>query len=229
MVQANTVTVSLIVLTLNEIDGMKTIMPQVDQGCVNEILVVDGGSTDGTVEEAKHQGLQVIRQEHPGRGEAFREGLRHTKGDILVFFSPDGNEDPQDIPVLVNKLTEGFDMVIASRFGPGFHSDDAGLVTRLGNRAFTIAINRLFGARVSDAVNGFRAITRDCMEALKTRAVHFEIEIEMTMKASRKGYSIGEIPTIERRRIGGRPKLNKVVDGIRYTRFVLEEFRDRSG
>lgn len=214
---------SLIVLTLNEIDGMRLVMPQVDRSWVDEILIVDGGSTDGTVEEAGRLGLRVVRQARRGRGEAFREGLQHSVGDVLVYFSPDGNERAEDIPLLLTKVAEGYDMVIASRFGKGSRSDDAGWITRLGNWAFTAAVNLFFGAHVTDAVNGLRAVTRACMEDLKTTAVHFEIEMEMTILASKKGYRIAEIPTVEPPRVGGKPKLHKVVEGLRFVRFFSRQ------
>ncbi|MBI4329084.1 MAG: glycosyltransferase family 2 protein [Chloroflexi bacterium] len=214
-------TSSLVVLTFNEVDGMRQVMPQVDHTWVEEIVIVDGGSTDGTLEEAQRQGLRAVIQEKPGRGEAFRVGLRHSTGDIIVYFSPDGNERPGDIPILLGKMGEGYDMVIASRFGKDSRSEDATWITRLGNWAFTTGVNLFFGAHVTDAVNGLRAVTRPCMEDLATTAVHFEIEMEMTIRAAKKGYRIGEIPTVEPPRVGGKPKLNKIVDGLRYSRFFL--------
>ena len=65
---------------------------------LDEVLVVDGGSTDGTLEFFESRGVRVIRQERRGRGEAFRLAAQHARNDRLVFFSPDGNEDPDDIP-----------------------------------------------------------------------------------------------------------------------------------
>lgn len=216
--------VSLIVLTLNELEGFKKIMPRVKKSWVSEILIVDGGSTDGTVEFAKKKGYQVISQKNRGRGDAFRTGLEDSLGDVIVYFSPDGNEEPEDIPKLILKMQKGFDMVIASRFGPKSKSFDAGPVRRFGNNFFTGLINLLFGLRLTDAVNGFRAIKRHAMEAIKTDAVHFEIEIQMTMRCARKGYKIGEIPTVENRRIFGEGKLSTLVDGSRYLKTILGEF-----
>ena len=217
-------TTSIVVLTYNEIEGMKKIMPLVDKNWADEIVVVDGGSTDGTIEEAKNQGFKVVIQEKPGRGEAFRVGLNNTEGDIIVYFSPDGNEVPEDIPNLINKQKEGYDQVIASRFSPGSISYDATLIRRLGNNFFTLLINFIFKAGVDDAVNGFRLITRKCMIDLDTKAKYFEIEIEMTIKAAKKGYKTAEIETVEPKRLAGVAKLNTVIDGLRYLKLVILEW-----
>ena len=216
--------ISLIVLTYNEIEGFKSIMPSVDKNWIDEILVVDGGSTDGTIKEAERQGYKVIVQQNPGRGEAFRVGLNNSLGDIIIYFSPDGNEKPEDIPKLIAKQKDGYDQVIASRFSPASISYDATLVRRIGNNAFTFIINKLFKTKVDDAVNGFRLITRKCMLDLNTKAKYFEIEIEMTIKAAKKGYNTGEISTIEPKRIGGVAKLNTVVDGLRYLKLIFREY-----
>ncbi|WP_177227131.1 glycosyltransferase family 2 protein [Halomicrobium zhouii] len=216
--------VSIVILTLNEYEGVKEILPRIQDEWANEILFVDGGSTDGTVEFARESGYQVVQQSKPGRGNAFREGLAKTSGDIIVFFSPDGNEVPEDIPKLVDRVKDGYDMAIASRFASGAETDDATPLHWFGNRLFTVTINSLFGGSLMDAVNGFRAIRRDCMESIDTDADHFDIEVQMTMRALNDGYSICEIPTHEPERIGGEPELSTFIDGMRLMRTILREY-----
>ena len=80
---------ALIVLTLNEIDGVKNILPKIDQKLVNEILVVDGGSTDGTIEHVKKLGFKIIIQSIKGHGGAILTGIQNTKSDKIVLFGPD--------------------------------------------------------------------------------------------------------------------------------------------
>ena len=215
---------TLVILTLNEIAGMKTIMPQVKQEWVDEILLADGGSTDGTCEYAKELGIKVVNQKTKGRGEAFRVGASEAKNEILVYFSPDGNEDPNDIPKLIGKIREGYDMAIASRFSNDSESKDATLIRRIGNNMFTLAINILFGTRLTDAVNGFRAIRKSVMLDLHTDSNQFEIEIQMTMRCARKKYKITEIPTFEGKRIGGEAKLHTIRDGYAYAKLIAKEF-----
>ena len=99
---------ALIVLTLNEIDGVKNILPKIDQKLVNEILVVDGGSTDGTIEHVKKLGFKIIIQSVKGHGAAILTGVQNTKSDNIVFFGPDGNHDIIEIKQLIKKIDEGF-------------------------------------------------------------------------------------------------------------------------
>ena len=88
---------------------------------------------------------------------------------------------------------------------------------------FTWIINKIFGSNVDDAVNGYRLITRACMEDLNTRAMNFEIEIEMTIRAAKKGYKIAEIPTVEPMWTSGNAKLNTVIDGTKYVILIMRE------
>ena len=136
--------VSLIVLTLNELDGIKTMLPRIKKEWVDEIVIVDGGSTDGTIEYAKKENYKVVVQDRNGRGEGFRVGLNNSIGDTLIYFSPDGNEIPEDIPNLLKKQKEGYDQVIASRFSKDSVSHDATFIRRLGNNMFTWIINKIW-------------------------------------------------------------------------------------
>jgi glycosyltransferase involved in cell wall biosynthesis len=215
--------VSLILLTSNEIEGCKKIIPMIPKKYIDELICVDLDSKDGTVKYLKKMGYMVYAQKVRGRGIAFRIGMKKAKGDILVYFSPDGNEDPKDIPKLIQKIRDGYDMAIASRFHPDSVSEDATLVRRFGNLMFTGLINLFWHSNVTDAVNGFRAIKKDVMEDINTRTKYFEIEIEMTIKCSKKGYKITEIPTIEAKRIGGKGKLKTFRDGWLYTKFIFGE------
>ena len=108
--------VTLIIFTWNEIDGMRAIMPQIKKEWYDELIIVDGGSTDGTIEYAQENGYPIFVQKERGAGAAFRESIAKATGDIVVIFSPDGNSVPEKIPELVAKLKEGNDIVIASRY-----------------------------------------------------------------------------------------------------------------
>lgn len=95
---------TLCVLTLNEIDSMKIIMPRVDTRVFDQVLVIDGGSTDGTIEWSRAQGYEVYVQKQRGLRQAYLEALPHIRGDVMVTFSPDGNSVPELLPDLVNEL-----------------------------------------------------------------------------------------------------------------------------
>ena len=222
---------TIVLLTLNEVDGVRWLLKQGSDlsEMANEVLAVDGGSTDGTREALAAAGIRVVDQARWGRGEAFRAGVAASVGDHLVFFSPDGNEDPGDIPGLFRVLAEGADIVIASRFllGARNEEDDAFLPLRKWtNQAFTAMANALWnrGSYVSDTINGFRGITRTAFERLGLESMGYTIEYEMTVRAMQQGMQIVEIPTVEGDRVGGETKAPSFRTGIRFLRFLIREF-----
>jgi glycosyltransferase involved in cell wall biosynthesis len=229
--------VTLVLLTLNEIDGLGHVFPKLPLHAVDEVLAVDGGSTDGTVQFFRAHGVRVIGQERRGRGEAFRLAVREARHEGLVFFSPDGNEDPEDIPRLAQGLAAGYDMVIASRFLPGARSedDDKWMFTnrRWGNVTFTWLANRLWRGRrpITDTINGYRAITRSAFLRLAPDAEGYAIEFQLSIRALQLGLAVLEIPTHEGNRIGrGVSKLNAVPVGLQFLRLLLRErLRPRRG
>ena len=149
--------ITLLVLTWNEIDGMKAIMPQINKEWCDQIIVLDGGSTDGTIEWAQENGYFVYVQKQSGFRHAYNEVLPYIEGDIVLTFSPDGNSIPELIPDLIAKINEGYDMVIASRYLGDAKSEDDDIVTAFGNWLFTKTINILHGGHYTDAMVIFRA------------------------------------------------------------------------
>lgn len=222
---------TLVILTLNEIEGVTHIFPKLPLHLVDEVLVVDGGSTDGTIEFFEAHGVRVVRQERRGRGEAFRLAVRDARNDFLVFFSPDGNEEPADIPQLVEGLTQGYDMVIGSRFMAGGCSEDDDKFLfasrRWGNLTFTWLVNVLIPRRtwLSDSINGFRAITRAAFARLQPDAQGYAIEFQMSIRARQLDLRILEMPTRESPRFGkGVSKLSAVPVGLKFLRLLLGEW-----
>src|SRR5262249_51809327 len=130
-------TVTLLIPTLNEIAGLKAIMPRVRRDWVDQILFLDGGSTDRTVEWVRSHGYELYMQKQPGIRQGYTEVLPLIEGDVILTFSPDGNCIPELIPELIAKINEGHDLVIASRYLPPARSDDDDLLTAFGNWLFT--------------------------------------------------------------------------------------------
>lgn len=219
---------TLVLLTLNEIDGVRALVPQLHLDSVDEVLVVDGGSSDGTREFFEAHGIRVVVQERTGRGEAFRVAVKESFGAHLVFFSPDGNEDPGDIPRLFEALEAGADMVIASRFLPGGHNEEDEVIFPLRkrvNQVFTFLANVIWnrGPRVSDTINGYRGVRREVFWRLAPESMGYTIEYEMTIRAMKAGMRIVEIPTFEGQRIGGTTKGPSLPTGVAFVRFLMSE------
>jgi glycosyltransferase involved in cell wall biosynthesis len=222
---------TLVILTLNEIEGVTHIFPKLPLHLVDEVLVVDGGSTDGTIAFFEARGVRVIRQTRRGRGEAFRLAARDARNDLLVFFSPDGNEEPADVPLLVDGLTQGYDMVIGSRFMAGGCSEDDDKFMfasrRWGNLTFTWLVNVLIPCRtwLSDSINGFRAVSRDAFGRIQPDAEGYAIEFQMSIRARQLNLRVLELPTREAPRFGkGVSKLSAVPVGLKFLRLLLSEW-----
>jgi glycosyltransferase involved in cell wall biosynthesis len=217
---------SLIILTRNEIEGVRALFSGIPFEEFDESFAVDYKSNDGTVEYFKEKGIKVVSQEKKGRGEAFRVAAKESLGDILIFFSPDGNENPQDAVKLKEIIEEGYDMAIASRFLPQSRSDDSDSLfpyRSLGNKFFTFLVNLFFKGKLSDSINGFRAIRRDVFNKLKIDAEGFAIEYQMSIRAMKLKCKIKEIPTFEKPRIGGKSTAKTFPTGIKFLKLLFRE------
>ncbi len=204
--------VTLVVPTLNEINGMKVIMPRVNRELLHQIIIVDGGSTDGTIEYAHEMGYEVHHQKERGIRLGLIENYPNIKGDIIITFSPDGNSVPEEIPPLIEKMKLGYDMVIVSRYLGDARSFDDTFISRLGNWSFTKIINFLFGFHYTDAMVMFRAYKRGVPEKLgiiKKRSALYEWiigryiswEPQISVRCAKHRLKIGEIPGDEPLRV----------------------------
>jgi len=216
--------ITIIILTLDEIDGVSTIMPQINKNWAEEIVFVDGGSTDGTVEKAKELGFDVIHQKNKGEGNACRIGTDATQSDYVMFFSPDGNDLPEDIPKLIEKTKEGHDVVHISRFGKNSVSEDANWIERFGNYMFTFLVNTFFGGNYTDALNGFRIIKRELWDELKTDAQYLNVEQQTCIRLAKRKIPIYENESIEPNRIGGERKMRPLTVGAQLSYQIIKEF-----
>ena len=144
-------------MTLNEIEGMKVVMPQIDHDWINQIIIVDV-STDGTIEWACDNGYDVYIQKKKGFRHAYEEVWPLIRGEMVVItFSPDGNSIADLIPNLTAEMAKGYDMVIVSRYLDGAKSEDDDIVTGFGNWLFTKTVNILHGGNYTDVMVIYRA------------------------------------------------------------------------
>jgi glycosyltransferase involved in cell wall biosynthesis len=216
---------------------MKVIMPKIKKEWYDQLIVLDGGSTDGTIEYAKQHGYFVYVQKKQGFRQAYTEVLPYIKGDIVLTLSPDGNSIPELIPELIEKMQEGYDMVIASRYLNGAKSEDDDFITAFGNWFFTKTINLLHGGKYTDVMVIFRAYKTNLIydlelhkdEGYETAEKLFNTKISweplLSTRAAKKKLRIAEIPGDEPPRIGGERKLEILKWGAAYYfQFIREKF-----
>jgi glycosyltransferase involved in cell wall biosynthesis len=178
----------------------------------DDLIIVDGHSSDRTVQIAKEYDVRVIQDNSRGKGDAVRVGLAHARHSITVFFDADGSHDPRDIPKLVSPIAAGeAELVMGSRMLGGSEELFGSLrevIRLMGSLVISLSINYRFGVRLTDYQNGFRAIRTDVGLRIGLTSDITTIEQEMAMKCLRYGYRVIERPTHECRRKGGVSKIN---------------------
>jgi dolichol-phosphate mannosyltransferase len=178
----------------------------------DEVLVVDGHSTDRTPAIAAAHGARVILDGRMGKGEALRLAVAEAVMDIIVFIDADGSHEPTDIPALVGPIKAGrADLVIASRGKGGsdeLHGTLEQFVRYVGSQLIMLAINYRWSVRLTDSQNGFRAVDRRVALRLGLRSNLSTIEQEMLMRALKMGYRVAEIPSHEYERRWGVSKIS---------------------
>lgn len=227
---------TLLIPTLNEIEGMKAIMPRIQPSWCEQIIITDGGSTDGTVEYARSEGYTVHLQQKKGLRHAYMEAIPLMKGNILISFSPDGNCIPELIPPLIEKMSEGYDMVIVSRYLGNAKSKDDDILTAFGNWFFTKSVNFLHGGHYTDVMGIYRAIKMNLITELELDQDRWYRTPEMLLRttlgwepmlscrAARRRLKVTEIPGDEPPRIGGERKLQMFRWGAAYYFQFVRDF-----
>ncbi|MBI2042723.1 MAG: glycosyltransferase family 2 protein [Candidatus Nealsonbacteria bacterium] len=205
--------VSVVIPTLNEVSTIKMVLDSLPKDIVDEVLVVDGRSTDGTVELVKSLGYPVYTEEGNGFGAAFATGAKKATGDIVVFINSDYSHDAADIPKFLKKIEEGYDMVMASRYMKGGGSEEDTFVHYIGNRVITFVANLVHGAHFSDILYFYLAAKKEVFDRVETTAEGFEYCIELPIKAHKAGFKITQVPSLERKRAGGKAKVSAFKHG----------------
>ena len=232
-------TVSVVIPTLNEERNLPHVFAKLP-AMITEVIVVDGGSKDRTVEVARElrPDAVIVQQTRKGKGNALACGFAACTGDIIVMIDADGSTDPAEIPLFVDKLLNGDHFVKGSRFSHGGHSHDITRLRKLGNDGLNLVVNVLFRTHFTDLCYGYNAFWRAVVPALDLPDVNlprpsggnklwgdgFEIETMINIRAVAEKLKVGEVGSTEHERIHGESNLNTFRDGFRVLRTIFSEY-----
>jgi glycosyltransferase involved in cell wall biosynthesis len=202
--------ISVIICAKNEADGISEVIEAV-KPFADEILVIDGHSSDGTAQRASAAGARVLQDHGRGKGDAYKVGIGSAAGDVLVFIDADGSCEPADIPRLVRPIAENkADLVVGSRHRGGsdeWQGDLNTYVRHMGSGFLSIVINARWKSNLTDVLYGYRAVRREAALKVPLRADDFDVEQHMIVQFLKHGYRVTEVGSHEYLRKWGRSKL----------------------
>jgi len=219
-------TAALFICARNEIEGSLALADRLPYARFGEIYELDGNSTDGTREFWAGRGVKTINGVK--KGEIFTTAVTTTRADNVVFFAPDGNENPDDIARILDLLEEGYDMAIASRFMRGARNEEDNQFLPLrawANRGFTIVVRIIWGGDLTDTINGFRGLKREKLARLNLECTGFDIEFQTSIRVLKKRWKVAEFPTYEGDRIAGKSSSSSIPTGLLMLHRVWKELR----
>mgnify|MGYP004706863617 FL=1 len=211
---------SLILPAKNEAAALRDLLPRLRAAQPEaEVIVVDDGSTDQTVELCREHGVTCLSSPYSmGNGAAIKRGARHARGDILVFLDADGQHDPADVARLLGVLEQGYDMAVGARDW----SSQAGVGRGLANSFYNWLASRMTGHRVEDLTSGFRAVRAERFrEFLHLLPNGFSYPTTSTMAFFRSAYPVAYVPIKAAQRIG-RSHIRPLRDGIRFLLIIFK-------
>ena len=231
-------TVSVVIPAKNEALNLPHVFAGLPRD-LYEVILVDGGSSDDTVEVARQlwPEITIIGQTRRGKGNALACGFEEASGDFIVMLDADGSTDPAEIPLFVDALKSGADFAKGSRFMTGAGSSDISRFRQLGNYFLNKAVNLLYGTRYTDLCYGYNAFRRECLsvidleggevEGVSERTMlwgdGFEVETLINVRIAKAGLRVAEVPSFERSRYFGTSNLNAFSDGMRVLRTIHAE------
>jgi glycosyltransferase involved in cell wall biosynthesis len=222
--RGRTTTISIVIPTKNEARNIPWVLERIP-AWIDEVVLVDGQSIDGTIEAAKavRPDIVVVEQPSRGKGLALQAGFAATTGDIIVMLDADGSMHPGEIDRYVALLASGFDFVKGSRFMAGASSVDITWLRRIGNNCLLYLTNAIYGTRFTDLCYGYCAFRREFLDRLALTAAGFEIESQLIARACINQLRITEVPSLELSRRHGQSNLRTFRDGRRVLWTLLKE------
>ncbi len=221
-------TISVVIPARNEAQNLRHVLPLIPAS-VGEVILVDGHSSDNTIEEALRlmPSIRVIKQSGKGKGDALQAGFAACTGDIIVMLDADGSADPAEIPQFVQALEQGYDFAKGSRFLAGGGSVDITHFRRWGNALLSKFVNILFDTEFSDLCYGYNAFWKYCLNQVIVDCDGFEVETQLNLRMHETNMKIVEVPSFEHARIHGASNLHAARDGWRVLQTILREWSQK--
>ena len=214
--------ITVLICTLNEEKNLPYVLPQIPQW-VDEILLIDGHSSDNTVEVAKEirPEIKVLYQPGKGKGDALKWGFKHASGDIIVTLDADGATNPEEMPKFIEPLLNGYDFAKGSRFLGG--RPNMRWHRRLGNQMFALLTNILYGTKYSDVCCGYNAFWKEACRSFGASGDTFLDEPTMSIRVRKAGLRVAEVSCADRGRLGGIGKDHTLRQGWRILQNIVRE------
>ena len=224
-------TVALCLLTWNELEGCKHDIPLIDRTKFDEIYCIDGGSTDGTVEYLKEQGITVYPQTAKGLNQACKDGAEKCTCEAFVFFHPKGSITVEDTYKFRQFFEEGYDLVVGSRMLKGSRNEEDGKLLKprkwfvLGLGMLSAMLFKKEGNRIKDVLHGFRGMKKESFLALDISDFSPSVDIEMVSRSYKFKMKRIEFPTKEQERIAGTTHFKAIPTGKKLLKYIFWEIR----
>ncbi|NTV23313.1 MAG: glycosyltransferase family 2 protein [Nanoarchaeota archaeon] len=213
--------ISVIIPTLNEEKNLPIVLASLPK-YIDEVLIIDGYSVDGTVEIAKRHNAKVIYSDK-GKGAALIKGLNMAKGDIIIMMDADCSHRVNEFDLLIGGINAGYDLCMGSRFIQGGGTEDMPWYRVFGNKFFVFLVNIIWRMNYSDLCYGYRSLTREAAKRLELKSESFAIETEMSIKAAKKKLKVIEVPSFEKKRKFGHGNLKTFKHGFRILMRIAKE------
>ena len=212
---------SIIIPARNEAANLHKLLPELESlSKKNQVIIVNDGSTDGTVGACKNFSVEVVSHPYPkGNGAAIKTGARAARGDVLVFMDADGQHKPEDISVLLEKFNQGYDMVVGARQS-GSH---AGAHRAAANDVFSRFATWMVQQPVEDLTSGFRVVdAQKFQKFLYLLPNGFSYPTTITMSFFRAGFNVGYVPIQTLQRANGTSHIRPIRDGVRFLLIIIK-------
>ena len=206
--------VTLVIATFNEEESIEFVLNEIKNYDFHEILLIDNNSKDRTVEIAKKYKVKVLYQKNKGWGSAVKEAFSQAKGNYITYMDGDGSYNPNAIIEML-KIIDRYDFVCASRYKFNNISEDDTYIRSLGNKFFTFITKYLMNLNISDSLFFYPLIRREDYNKIKPSSNNFGLCVEVPYLLSKNNLTYTDILSLERKRIGGKTKVNAFKDGFK--------------